>query len=88
MSKVSAEVRLDATVLECLDAAARRLGRSRDELIEDSVRRDLAAQILSGVFVRIRRNSELTDEEAETVAYEELDAARVGENGTPSLSPR
>ena len=42
MAKVEAAVRLDDVVLRQLDAAAGRLGRSRDDLIEDSIRRDLA----------------------------------------------
>jgi predicted transcriptional regulator len=50
VTKVGTAIQLHADVLERLDAAAARLGRSRDELIEDSVRRDLAGQLLTAIF--------------------------------------
>jgi hypothetical protein len=76
MSKVDTRVAIDAALLDRLNDEARRSGRSRDELIEDSVRRTLAGQVLSGIFARVRTVSGLTDEQAQSIAYGELDAAR------------
>jgi hypothetical protein len=76
MSKVDARVALDATVLRGVDEEAARLGRSRDQVIEDSVRRGLAARTLSDIFTRVRESSDLSEEQAETLAYEELAASR------------
>ena len=86
MAKVEAAVRLDDDVLRQLDAAAGRLGRSRDDLIEDSIRRDLAGQLLTSVFAAVDESgsTDLTEQEANAIAYDELDEAR----GHPQGSPR
>lgn len=77
MAKIDTRVQLDAAVLACVDAAANRLGRSRDEMIEDSVRRDLAGQLISGI-VKNRPTDvpELSDDQAAELVYDELDKAR------------
>lgn len=82
MSKVDTRVAMDASLLSRLDDAARRSGRTRDELIEDSLRRTLAGHVLAAIFARVRAVSRLTDDEAEAIAFRELRAAR--SDGDPS----
>lgn len=86
MAKVEAAVRLDDAVLQQLDAAAGRLGRSRDDLIEDSIRRDLAGELLTTVFAAadLSGSTDLTEQRALEIAYDALDEAR----GNPQASPR
>ena len=88
MAKVEAAVRLDDVVLQQLDAAAGRLGRSRDDLIEDSIRRDLAGQLLTSVFAAADRSgsTDLTEHDALAIAYEALDEARDHPQGSPRAS--
>ena len=88
MAKVEAAVRLDDVVLQQLDAAAGRLGRSRDDLIEDSIRRDLAGQLLTSVFAAVDQSgsTDLTEQEALAIAYDELDEARGDPQGSPRAS--
>ena len=88
MAKVEAAVRLDDVVLRQLDAAAGRLGRSRDDLIEDSIRRDLAGQLLTSVFAAVDQSgsTELTEQEARAIGYDELDEARGHPQGSPRAS--
>jgi predicted transcriptional regulator len=88
MAKVEAAVRLDDDVLRQLDAAAGRLGRSRDDLIEDSIRRDLAGQLLTSVFAAVDQSgsTELTEQEALAIGYDELDEARGDPQGSPRAS--
>lgn len=88
MAKVEAAVRLDDDVLRQLDAAAGRLGRSRDDLIEDSIRRDLAGQLLTSVFAAVDQSgsTELTEQEARAIGYDELDEARGDPQGSPRAS--
>ena len=88
MAKVEAAVRLDDDVLRQLDVAAGRLGRSRDDLIEDSIRRDLAGQLLTSVFAAVDQSgsTDLTEQEALAIAYDELDEARGDPQGSPRAS--
>ena len=88
MAKVEAAVRLDDDVLRQLDAAAGRLGRSRDDLIEDSIRRDFAGQLLTSVFAAVDQSgsTELTEQEALAIGYDELDEARGDPQGSPRAS--
>jgi predicted transcriptional regulator len=88
MAKVEAAVRLDDVVLRQLDAAAGRLGRSRDDLIEDSIRRDLAGQLLTSVFAAVDQSgsTELTEQESRAIGYDELDEARGDPQGSPRAS--
>lgn len=81
MAKVGALVELDAVVLRRIDEIAAVLGRSRDEVIEDSVRRGLAAQVLGQVLARVRSRSSLTEDEATCLAYAELKLARSSNDG-------
>lgn len=77
MTKIDTQVQLDAAVLARVDAAAERLGRSRDEMIEDSVRRDLAGQLLGGIFKNRPADApELDDQQVTELVYDELDQAR------------
>ena len=77
MTKVAAQIQLDASVLANIDATAHRLGRSRDELIEDSVRRDLAGQLLGGLFgVTPIDHVPLSDEDVATLVYDEVRQTR------------
>ncbi len=73
MTKIAAQVQLDDSVLASIDATAQRLGRSRDELIEDSVRRDLAGRLLGGLFSLTPVDREpLTDEDVAALVYDEV----------------
>lgn len=77
MAKVDAQVQLDAAVLASIDVTAKRLGRSRDELIEDSVRRDLAGRLFAGISDRRPSDApELDDEQTAALVYGEVDGAR------------
>lgn len=77
MAKIDATVQLDAAVLASIDVTAKRLGRSRDELIEDSVRRDLAGRLFAGIVSRRPRDApELDDDETAALVYGEVDGAR------------
>ncbi len=76
MSKIDVGVGIDVDLLREVDALAARLGVTRDDVIEDSVRKTLAAQTSSDVLDRIRSSSPPTAEMAEHLAYEELRAAR------------
>lgn len=71
-----AKVELDDTVLRTVDSVAAQLGRSREGVLEDSVRRGLAARNLGEVLARVRTRSDLNEEQATRVAYGEVRAAR------------
>lgn len=51
-------------------------GRSRKDVLDDSQRRATAGRALERVMARARRRGELSEDDAETQAYEELAAAR------------
>lgn len=73
MTKVAAQVQVDDSVLASIDATAQRFGRSRDEVIEDSVRRDLAGRLLGGLFSLTPVDREpLTDEDVAALVYDEI----------------
>lgn len=76
MPKVDAQVELDAALLTAVDALAGRLGLPRNEVIEDSIRRGLAARVLGDVISRVRDRSDLTEERATEIAYNGVKAAR------------
>lgn len=76
MAKIDVGVRIDEDLLGEVDALAARLGVTRDDVIEDSVRKTLAARSLTDAVDRVRRSSPATEEMAEHLAYEELRAAR------------
>ena len=72
VARRSTTVALDEEVFEDLHAAARRLGVTEDQLVEDAIRRYVGMEILDELWTRAR----LTPEEAESVAAEELQAYR------------
>lgn len=76
MTRVRIEVELDADVLALATDAARATGRAPNEVITDAVGRQLRADALDGVLVRVRSRAKLTDEQALTLTYQERDAAR------------
>ena len=76
MPKIDAQVELDAELLTTVDAVAGRLGVARDEVIEDSIRRGLAARVLGDVLTRVRERSDLSEEQAVQAAYDEVKATR------------
>lgn len=84
MPKIDAQVELDAELLITVDAVAGRLGIARDEVIEDSIRRGLAARVLGDLLARVRARSDLTEDQAAQLAYEELKAARAARRSASS----
>lgn len=81
MTRVGTQVQLDDALLGRIDDLARQLGRSRDELIEDSLRREVAGRSLERVFARTSEGNELTSDQAAVIAYTELDALRAEQDG-------
>jgi hypothetical protein len=57
-------------------------------LIEDSIRRDLAGQLLTSVFAAADPSGsiDLTDQDALAIAYDALDEARSHSQGSPRAS--
>ncbi|WP_143028739.1 hypothetical protein [Quadrisphaera sp. DSM 44207] len=76
MTKVGARVELDAAVLRSVDEVAEQLGTSRDQVIEDSIRRSLATRLLTDVLAAVRANSDLSEEQASELARDEVKAVR------------
>lgn len=76
MANIEVSVTLDAALWDRVDALAERSGRSRDEVIGDSVRRDLAGTALAAVLAKVQGRDELTADEALQLAAEEKAAAR------------
>lgn len=76
VANIEVSVTLDAALWDRVDAVAERSGRSRDEVIRESVRRDLAGTALAAVLAKIQSRDELTADEALQLAAEEKAAAR------------
>jgi len=76
VANIQVPVTLDAALWDHVDAVAERSGRSRDEVIRDSVRRDLAGTALAAVLAKVRGRDELTADEELQLAAEEKAAAR------------
>lgn len=76
MPKVISRVEFDEEVLRRVDAAALELGRSRAEVIEDSVKRAMAARTLEELLARVRDRSNLTEQQASDLAASERAAVR------------
>lgn len=76
MTRVGTEIHVDPAVLAGVDQLARVEGRSRDEVIEDAVRRTVAARTLRDVVDRSRVRSDLSSATADTLVAEERRAAR------------
>lgn len=81
-----AKVELDDAVLRSVDTEAEMLGRSREEVLEDSVRRGLAARSLGDLLARVRSRSDLDEDQAQAVAYAEVRAARASRRAERGLS--
>lgn len=73
MAKTKTTVYIDDDVLRAARVLAARTGRRDSEVVEEALREYTG----SGVIDRVRaRNTDLTAEEALTLAYEELHALR------------
>ena len=86
MTRVGTRVELDDALLGRIDDLARQLGSTRDQLIEESLRREVAGRLLEHVFEGPDRGGDITSEDAEAIAYRELDAMRA-ERDRPDHSP-
>ena len=76
VTNIELPVPLDAALWDRVNALAERSGRSRDQVIRDSLRRDLAGTALAAVLAKVRGRDELTGDEALQLAAEEKAAAR------------
>lgn len=76
MARVGAALQLDDELLRNVDAIATRAGTSREAVLEDSVRRGLAAMALGEILANVRARAALTEDAAADTAYQELRAAR------------
>lgn len=76
MARIRTEVELDEAVLRQAQAAAENSGRSRDDVIEEALRRQLGGGALDDVLHRVRAASDLSAEQALELAYSERDAER------------
>jgi hypothetical protein len=72
MARAKATVYLDPDVLRATRVRAARTGRRDSDIVEDALREYLGIALID----RIRSRSDLTAEDAERLAYEELHAAR------------
>jgi metal-responsive CopG/Arc/MetJ family transcriptional regulator len=81
-TRVDAGVELDVDVLDQVDRVAQQTGKSRAEVIEDSVRGALARRTLGGVFAKAKAGG-LSPADAEDLAYQELRALRADQPQTP-----
>lgn len=68
-------VRLDDELVRLAEEQARRTGRSRDEVINDALRRQLAADDLAELQATIAARSPLTFEQALALVYTDRSAA-------------
>lgn len=83
MARRKATVTIDEAVFDAARAAARREGRTEDEVIEEALRRHLEKQRPSVVHEVWARNAaaELTPEQVLEMAYDELRAVRAERQG-------
>jgi hypothetical protein len=72
MARSKATVYLDPDVLRATRVRAARTGRRDSDIVEDALREYLGLALID----RIRSRSNLTPEEAERLAYDEVHAAR------------
>ena len=88
VTETAVSLTLDAALLVQVEAIAERSGRTRDEVIQDSLRRDLAGSALAAVLARISGGDELTGEQAMDLAADEKAAARRERRvATPLVAP-
>lgn len=76
MARVGAALELDDELLRNVDAIATRAGTSREAVLEDSVRRGLAARALGEVLAGVRARGGLSEDSSAEIAYQELREAR------------
>ena len=76
MGRVGAALQLDDELLRNVDAFATRAGTSREAVLEDAVRRGLAARPLGEVLAGVRARGGLSDDASAETAYRELREAR------------
>lgn len=77
MSRVRAEIEIDQELLRWVDEQALRSGRSRDEVVEEAVRRGRqAGRSLVEVASAVWERSDLTGQEAMALARAETEAVR------------
>lgn len=77
MSRVRTEIEIDQELLRWAEERAAGSGRSRDEVLEDAVRRGRqGGQSLIEIASAVWERSDLTGQEAMALAREEADAAR------------
>lgn len=72
MSRAKTTVYLDPDVLRAMRIRAARTGKRDSDVVEEALREYLGLAVID----RIRARSNLTPEEAEVLAYEELHALR------------
>jgi len=88
VTETAVPVTLDAALWAQAETIAERSGRTRDQVIQDSLRRDLAGGPLAAVLTRIRGREELTGDQALQLAAEEKAAARAEfRAATPAVAP-
>jgi predicted transcriptional regulator len=76
MARTGAALELDDELLRNVDAIATRAGTSRAAVLEDSVRRGLAARALGEVLAGVRARGGLVEDSSADIAYGELRGAR------------
>jgi len=76
VTEIAVPVSLDTALWARVNAVAERSGRSRDQVIRDSLRRDLAGAALAAVLAKVQARDELTADEALQLAAMEKAAAR------------
>jgi len=77
MSRVRAEFELDQELLRWVDEEASRSGRSRDEVLEETVRRGReASRSLVEIASDVWERSDLTGQQAMALARAETEAVR------------
>jgi len=81
MARVKAEFELDSELLQLAEDRAAATGTPRDRLVEDALRRVLEPGALTALAAEVRSRSNLTEDQATRLAYDELDAARAERRG-------
>ena len=76
MAKVSGRIELEESTWEQIDAQARRSGRTRNEVVDEAVRRAVGGNLIDGILDRVREKSDLTPERAAEIAAAETAAYR------------
>lgn len=82
MTRVGTQVQLDQDVLAGVDELARLQGRTREDVIEDSVRRTVSSRTIQDLVALSRSRSELSESAAAEVIAAERRAWRDERAGT------